>query len=258
MRAFLFAVFLLPTLTAAAQSTDHGWSPSMERAEELFSEFKYADAAWIYKHLLNADSTDYGLLIRLSESWNLHGLDLQAGGRKDSAKSAFDQAVTYAEQTLRHHADSARTYVNLAAAYGDLALFKGGKGKVRIGRQVERYCTDALLIDSTNVHALTILGVFHRELSRLSWFEKLVARTIYGGLPKGSIEKSVDFLRKAIEMDSTALFPNYSLAVTYRRMKKDDAAFHQLEKVLTLKPQNSEEARYRAKAAAWLAEAGLL
>ena len=100
------------------------------------------------------------------------------------------------------------------------------------------------------------MGVYHREVSKLSWIERLVAKTVYGGLPKGSIQKSVEFLQRAIEVDSTALFPNYSLAVTYRAMKEDEAALAQLEVVLRLEPGNSEEARYKKNAETWLAEAG--
>ena len=68
--------------------------------------------------------------------------------------------------------------------------------------------------------------------------------------------KSVEYLEKAIGVDSTALFPNYSLAVTYRHMKEEEAALAQFGKVVNLQPGNSEEARYRDNAASWLAEAG--
>lgn len=250
------AAFLILTCPAAAQTGDHAWLSTRELAEERFLEFNYVEASSLYGELLAADSTDYDVLTRLTESWNLLGLDLQSEGKKESAEAGFEHAVKYAEQTRRHHPDRARTFVNLASAYGNTALFRGGRAKVRIGRQVEQFCEEALRFDSTNVIALTILGVFHRELSKLSWIERLVARTLYGGLPKGSIEESVEFLQKAIEVDSTALFPNYSLAVTYSRMKNADAALVQFEKVLRLHAGNSEEARYQVDAAARLAETG--
>ena len=254
MHILFTAAFLLSTCMVSAQTTDDRREPSLALAEELFCGFNYADATRIYEELLAADSTNFGVLTRISESWNFRGLDLQSQEKKDSAEEAFERAVGYAEQTRRHHGDSAKTYVNLAAAYGDLALFRGGKAKVHIGRNVKRFCEHALSIDSTNVAALTILGVFNRELSKLSWIQRLVAKTIYGGLPGGSIQKSAEFLEKAIEIDSMALFPNYSLAVTYRSMKEEEAALAQLEKVVSLQPGNSEEARYRDNAAAWLAE----
>ncbi len=255
MRILFAVAFLLSTRTVSAQTTDDRWEPSRALAEDLFCGFQYADAARMYEELLAADSTDFGVLTRLSESWNFRGLDLQSHEKKDSAEKAFERAVRYAEQTRRHHVDSAKTYVNLAAAYGDLALFRGGKAKVHIGREVKRFCEKALRIDSTNVPALTILGVFNRELSKLSWIQRFVAKSFYGGLPEGSINMSVEFLEKAIKIDSTALFPNYSLAVTYRRMKKEEEALAQLQKVVDLQPGNSEEVRYRDNAVAWLAEA---
>jgi tetratricopeptide (TPR) repeat protein len=247
---------LAPTDTILAQPSDHGWVPSRVQAHEQFRAFNYVDAAWMYHEVLKGDTTDFDALIKVTESWNLRGLDLQAAGQKDSAEVSFERAVKYAEQTFRHYPDSAATYVNLAAANGNLALFRGGKAKVRTGRDVQRYCMQALQIDSTNVVALTILGVFHREVSKLSWIERLVAKTVYGGLPKGSIDKSVEYLRKAIEVDSTALFPNYSLAVTYRRMKEHQASLQQLEIVSQLRAGNSEEARYLSQTEAWLEEEG--
>jgi tetratricopeptide (TPR) repeat protein len=215
----------------------------------------YPEAAAMYIDLLRSDSTDYWFLTRATESWNLHGLDRQAGADKDGAEKAFEKAVIYAEQTKRHHADSSRTWVNLAAAHGNLALFRGGKEKVKAGQMVEDYANRALEIDSTDVIALSILGVFHREVSKLSWLERTLARAFYGNVPSGSIERSVSYLEKAVEADSSSVFPNYSLAVTYRQMDRDEAALRQLETVLKLPALNSEEARYKAKAMRWLAEA---
>jgi tetratricopeptide (TPR) repeat protein len=238
-----------------AQPEEFGFVPSPDLAEEYFRNYDYIDAALVYQHILWTDSTNFQVLTRLTEAWNLHGLDLQAAEKKDSAEVAFETAVKYAEQTRRHHPDSARTYVNLAAAWGNWALFQGGKTKVRIGRQVEEYGHEALRIDSTDVMALSILGVFHREVSRLSWIERLLAKAVYGGIPKGSIEKSEQYLKRAIAVDSAAVFPNYSLAVTYRRMKKKEEAAKQLEYVLTLEPANTEELRYLKNARTWLEEA---
>jgi tetratricopeptide (TPR) repeat protein len=228
--------------------------PTVATADRYFAQFKYEDAIEVYRNLLSSDSTDYWTLTRLTESWNLHGLDLQAAGEKDEAELAFEHAVLFAEQTYRHHPDSARTYVNLAAAYGNLALFRGGKTKVHIGRQVEEYTEKALDIDSTDVIALAIMGVFHREVSKLGWLERLLAKAIYGGIPKGSLEKSANYLERAADLDSTAVFPNYSLAVTYRRMHEMESARNQYQRVGKLEPANSEEARYVQNAIAWLQE----
>jgi tetratricopeptide (TPR) repeat protein len=237
------------------QTSEPGFRrPVPAMADRYFDAFDYDKAIEVYRNLLPSDTTDYRTLTRLTESWNLRGLDLQAAGEKDAAELAFEHAVLFAEQTGRHHPDSARTYVNLAAAYGNLALFRGGKTKVHIGRQVEEYTEKALEIDSTDVIALSIMGVFHREVSKLGWLEKLLAKAIYGGIPKGSLEKSVDYLERAVKIDSTALFPNYSLAVTYRRMDEMESARHQYERVRNLEPANSEEARYVENSVAWLEE----
>jgi tetratricopeptide (TPR) repeat protein len=239
---------------AEPRPAEHGFVPSPELAEDYFTKYKYIDAALVYQHILWTDTTNFDILTNLTDVWNLHGLDLQAAGRKDSAEIAFETALKYAEQTLRHHPDSAKTYVNLAAALGNYALFQGGKSKVRIGQQVKDYGERALSIDSTDVMALSVMGVFHREVSKLSWIERLLAKAIYGGIPNGSIETSAEFLERAVEIDSTAVFPNYSLGVTYRRMKRVDDAIAQFEYVLSLEPANTEEIRYQRNASSWLEE----
>ena len=45
-----------------------------------------------------------------------------------------------------------------------------------------------------------------------------------------------------------------TISHAYDRMKEKEGARQQFEKVLTLEPTNSEEARYVERSAAWLAE----
>lgn len=252
----IFAILAGTALAANAQTPigSNGAADYLRQGEKHFAAFRYPDAARTYSQILVADSTHYYALKMATESWNLHGLDQQAARQKDSAEVAFERAVVLAERSLRHYPDSADTWVNLAAAWGNLALFKGGKDKVRIGQQVEDYGNRALEIDSTHVIALSILGVFYREVSKLSWIERVLAKAIYGGVPDGSIEQSVAYLQRAIEADSLALFPTYSLAVTYRHMKEHELAQELLDRVVAMRSANSEESRYQFNARRWLAE----
>lgn len=242
---------LIALLVLAAADT-HAQSSMIDRADSLSARFEYRAAIAAYR---NAEpDNEAHRLAALTTAENMLGLDLLAEGHKDSAEVHFERAVETAEQMAEAFPDSAESYFSLAAAKGNLALLKGGKTKVRLGREVEQDALRAVEIDSTYSDALSVLGVFYREVAQLSWLERLVAKTLFGGLPSASLEKSERYLRRAVKADPDSPFAVYELGETLIKMDRPDEAKRLFEKLMTLEPRNSENARQIADARAWLEE----
>lgn len=228
----------------------HAQTDTIARADSFSARFEYREAIRLYR---SADAVQsLHRLSGLSTAENMSGLDFLAKGEKDSAEIHFERAVEVAERMTRMYQDSAASYFNLAAANGDLALLKGGKTKVRLGRQVEHDALRAVEIDSSYSDALSVLGAFYREVAKLSWIERLVAKTLFGGLPSGSLEKSEHYLRRAVKVDPTSPFAVNELGQTLLEMGRKEDAREQFETLVTLEPRNSENARQIAEAASWL------
>ena len=56
-----------------------------------------------------------------------------AGGKKSEAEEILKKSLEYTEKLKTNHPDRAETYLLLAVSTGNLARFKSGKDKIRIG-----------------------------------------------------------------------------------------------------------------------------
>lgn len=244
MRLPIAALILL-----VAQSGAAGQADMLRRADSLSSKFAYPLAIEAYAQVQPPKAS---ALYGLSTAENMLGLDYLASGAKDSAKVHFERSVDAAEKMKNLFPDDPRTYFSLAASYGNLALLRGGKTKVQLGRDVERYALHAAELDSTYSDALALLGVFYREVANLSWLERFVATTLFGGLPKGSLDKSLDYLNRAVRYDSASTFAAFELGQTLIEMDRIEEARRVYRRLATLSPRNSENARDMKEAARWL------
>jgi tetratricopeptide (TPR) repeat protein len=116
--------------------------------------------------------------------------------------------------------------------YGSIVRFKGIGDKVDIGKAVEQYARRALELDPEFAYAYMILGIFQREAASLKWYERLVARSVFGQSFEGSFEESERLLRRAIDLEPQNCFAYFELSKTYNAMGQTDRAIEQLRKFL--------------------------
>jgi tetratricopeptide (TPR) repeat protein len=113
--------------------------------------------------------------------------------------------------------------------------------KAKIGKSVEQYALKAIELDPDYSYAYMILGIFYRMAGDLSWFEKLVARTVFGTDFDGTYEQSVEMLRKSIELDPKNIFAYYELGRTFNSMNDDEHARTAYQTVLSMSAQSLRE-----------------
>ncbi len=245
----MLRLIVTASMVFITQSGALGQVDLLRRADSLSSIFAYPAAIQAYRQV---NPIQASALYGLSTAENMLGLDYLAAGVKDSARVHFEQSVDAAEAMRTHFPDDPRTYFSLGASYGNLALLRGGKTKVQLGRDVEQYARHAVELDSTYSDALALLGTFYREVAKLSWIERFVATTLFGGLPKGSLDKSLYYLERAVRCDSASTFATFELGQTFIEMDRFEEARKVFERLATLSPRNSENARDMKEAARWL------
>jgi tetratricopeptide (TPR) repeat protein len=176
--------------------------------------------------------------------------------RARDAERALERAYESAQELLRRHPDRAEAHYYVASTSGQLALFRGGREKVRLSRDVERHAKRAIALDPSDARPHAVLGVYYREVANASAFLKMIARTLLGGLPNGTNEDAERELRSAVGLDPADVWATYELARTYEVMKRRDAEVDALRKVLALPARAQRDARLRAEAERRLAALG--
>ena len=76
------------------------------------------------------------------------------------------------------------------------------------------------------------------EAAGLNWFEKLFAKSFFGGVPEGTYEESIKMFMKALAIDNNLIAAYYNLSKTYDKIgdRKDELSC--LNKVMRLPVRN--------------------
>lgn len=244
---FLLAAAVCPDPAVAQESPVDALVAAGDAAFEVLDN---AGASRLFEEARAAagDPTPFGLLARLSRTRNDYGMDLVAEGREEDGERELEIALAYALELTERHPDRAESWFLLAAGYGNMALFKGGREKVRIGRAVEEYCLKAIALDPDFAPPYAVLGIFYREIAELNWVQRTLARTLFGGLPDGSYERSEELLRRAVALDPAMPLGYFELGRTLYRSGRREDARPWLEQAITLEPVSTLDVRNAAEA----------
>jgi len=213
-----------------------------------------AEAAVRFERVLLSDSTQVEAnwrgaiaLIDRAES-----LPADSGRVRDSL---FAVAQRYARRAVRERPDAAEPLFALGLARGQGALHRGIGERVRVAGEVRDLALRAIAADSTHDGAHHLLGRWHYEIMRLSGFERLIARTLFGGrsLGQASWEAAERELRTAVALDSTRIYHRLDLARVFLATHRPDSARVYLERIASLPNRVAADTTYRREAEVLLA-----
>lgn len=192
-----------------------------------------------YKEAYMLASDSFSTIQRLVNIYNdLGRLSL----RKDTASESYYRiALAFADSLNKYFPDRAESHFWLALCEGSLIPFVGTKEKILISRDVLTEANRATQIDSNFALAYVVIGIFQRETSKLSWFERLIVRMVYGSDLNGSLSASESYLLKSVSLDPENSYGFYELYWTYQAMKDHQKARRSLEMLLTIPPSNERE-----------------
>lgn len=163
-------------------------------------------------------------------------------------KRLCQQAESLARAAVALEPDGAKGHAFLAVALGKLALFEGGKRKVRLAHEIKAEADSALALDRDEDLAHHVLGVWNRELVELSGFLRFFAAALYGGLPKASLEDALDHLGTAARLHPEVIPHHVELGITLAAARRYPEAEMELEQALRMPTSWVTDDYYRAKA----------
>jgi tetratricopeptide (TPR) repeat protein len=244
------AIVLLPALPPAGVRAQGGGRTELESAidgDHLAGRYQAALAA--IEREMQKDPRDYGMLWRKAENLT----DWARVSPKEEQEPRYEEAAAAARLAVEVRDSDAEGWFQLGKAQGRLALFRGGKKKVEMSREVKDEFEKALAIKPDHPGALHGLARWHREVANLPWILKTAAKIIYGGLPPASNEQAIELFRKAITLEPDNIVHHLELGKTLLEIKDREGARAEFQKALDLPVARADDPEWQAEASSELA-----
>lgn len=228
------AIMLALILAAPAAAQTPQPDTAVARGDRLMAEARTEAAIEAYRAGLAARPEDPALLWKTARA--ISNLADETPG-DDGDEARMEEAVELSRSAVRTGPGISRTHTTLAASLGKLALFRGGKRKVELAREVGREARRAAELDPQDFAPFTVLGVLERELATLNPLLRGFAGALFGGVPDASLERSAALLERAVRLGPGYVAPHLELANTYVEMDREREARAELEKALAVTPR---------------------
>ena len=210
----------------------------LKMGDQYTAKFDNFDAVISYEKAYDILPGNYETLSKLTLALNDAGEECLDLRKRDEAKKYIDKAIGFAELLQKEYPDSALSYTYLALSYGNIAMFTGTKEKIQYADKVKLNALKSIKLNPNNYFPYIILGIYYREAAKLNWYEKVFAKTFFGGVPEGTFQQSIQMFNKALSLDSNLIIADYQLSKTYRSMGDEKKEIALLKKVLNMPLRN--------------------
>lgn len=224
----------------------------IEIGENYYQNGDYQKAINTYEENLAKEGLNYEALWRLSQAECEFGNSLIDDGKKEEL---YKSALKNSKKAIELNKQGDMGFAYYAISSGRMAIFKGGKEKLQLSKDVKTYAEKAIELNPKNDLAYHTLARWNREITNLSWVKKLAIKVVYdGGLPEASFETAVELFNKAIKINPDYNNHHLELAETYKLMGLKELAKKELKNAMSLEPKSAREKIYKQIAAEKLAK----
>lgn len=223
----------------------------IKEGDDFYLKWDNHSALEKYLKAYGMEKENYGVNWRLSRTYSDIGEELPKKQKKEK-QDYFEKAVEYGKKAVILNPDHAEGHLRLAISTGRLALFHGGKTKIRMSKEVKAQIDTVKMLDPDHFLAYYVIGRWHREISGLSFFLKAAAKIIYGGVPKASKEEALANFEKTVELNPDFVEGNVALAEMYIKSKRYEEARECLKRALEAPKTFMNDEKFKQDAAKML------
>ncbi len=158
--------------------------------------------------------------------------EVHRGNSKDK-KDYFYTGLDWARKAIQADSTNNLGYEMVSTSYAAILSVSSLKSQSKLADSVRIYAEKALVYNPENDRAIHILGRWHYEVAKLSWFTKFMAGLLFGNKPDGSIEKAIEYFKMSVELDDFPVY-RYWLGKGYLEAGEKEKALKEFEYLQTL------------------------
>jgi tetratricopeptide (TPR) repeat protein len=242
---FLCCLFALPLFgqSSSADSAAH----YIRKGDALKDDWDHEGATIAYMTAIKFDPESYEANWKAGDQYT-EIADRLPDDQKRQKEVYFTKARELCEKAIVINPDGWEAHLRLSVAIGRLALFRGGKEKIRLSEMVKAEAQKAIDLNPEDDAAYHVLARWHQNVANLSGLLKFFAKVLYGGVPPASNQESVEYFKKAIQIKPTHIEHHLELGRTYKLMGKKELARQSLNQALDLPLADEDDPKFKEEA----------
>ncbi|MGH7853230.1 MAG: tetratricopeptide repeat protein [Candidatus Binatia bacterium] len=228
-----------------------------KNADRLYAQFKAREAAAELQKILDVDGRNFEALVKIARAYIDIGdmiLENDANWKERKLKE-YTTAEDYARRAVKLNPNSTWGHFWVAAALGNSAIVSPIARQLELAGEIRAGIEKAIALDPKNGLAYHAYGVWHRKLAEIGGANRVLAPVLYGqSVPTGSLDKSVEYLKRAVELNPTIIVSRLELARSYVAKEEWEPARVLLRSISELPIRFSDDSKHKKQAAQLLAE----
>lgn len=193
---------------------------AVDKGDQEFGLIRYPEAEASYASVLGTSINSADVLWRLARVY----VCMADASPHDEKIGLYRQAESFARRCIAADSLKSEGHTWLAAALGNIAMFEGGKVKIRLCHTIKRELDCSLKLNPSDDIAYSILGSFYKAIGNVSWFERQLAAIFLGSIPEGGYDESETALKKAIDLSPSVIRHHFVLGELYMEQDREQEA----------------------------------
>jgi tetratricopeptide (TPR) repeat protein len=232
-------------------------SRSLQKADELHAALKPKEALVELLKVLDRDAHHAEALSKIARVYIDFGdmIPETAPDWEAQRLKQYETAERYARRAVKADPNLTWGYFYVAASLGSIVTISPVAKQIDLAGEVRGFVEKALELDPQNGFAYHLYGVWHRKMAEIGKMQRVLASVFVGrSPPHGSLEKSIEYLKKAVSLNPTIIVSRLELARSYITVENWPLARNLLVSVRDLPIQFSDDPIHRQKAEQLLEE----
>jgi tetratricopeptide (TPR) repeat protein len=228
-----------------------------KNVDRLYSQFKAKEAVAELLKILQLDPENFEAHVKLARAHIDIG-DMVSESGPDSQERQLKEyrtAEDLARKAITLNPNSTWGYFWAAVSVGNIAVHSPAVTQVELASEIRDLIEKAISLDPQNGFAYHAYGVWHRKMAEIGKTSRMFASVLYGrSLPTGSLEKSIEYLKKALSWNPDVIASRLELARSYVAVENFPQARVLLASIRPLPIQFSDDPKHKQKAQQLLQE----
>ncbi len=239
----IFPKLLLVGFLTATPALSQSASEWKRKGDSLESSGKSKEALEAYLNADKKDPNEAEILVKIAKQYGDMMPSLKGGARKDAAAKSLE----YSRKAVKANPKHSDSHLSVALSLGKSTEFYGSRQKIEASREIKSAADNALRLNRKSDYAHHMLGRWHQEMAGIGGASRLIAKVVYGGVPKGSYAEALEHFDKARKLKPNRLIHQIEYGRTLAMLGRKADAKTEIQRGLDMPNREADDGESKVR-----------